>query len=251
MALTLDISSSTNQLLSGETATFTFTFSEELVLNETSAFTASDISAVTSEGESLGSFSDVTRDDTDPKIYTAKFTPTNNLIASGNVYIAFNSVRTVSGDGWQNRDALAPVSVVTKAIYSLTKPDGTSERISTPEGTGDASNSIQLKVSRTVIRGLQDRCSGMSLLMHPCQRTLPLQTPQTSQRRQHASPVVSSASQPTRRSRPSALVFPKIRNLNLMKPFASFFQRQVRKTALALKFSQSSQCGRVADNRRP
>ena len=149
MALTLDISSSTNRLLSGETATFTFTFSEELVLNETSAFTASDISAVTSEGESLGSFSDVTRDDTDPKIYTAKFTPTNNLIASGNVFIAFNSVRTVSGDGWQNRDALAPVSVVTKAIYSLTKPDGTSERISTPEGTGDASNSIQLKVSRT------------------------------------------------------------------------------------------------------
>ena len=114
MALTLDISSSTNQLLSGETATFTFTFSEELVLNESSAFTASDISAVTSEGDSLGTFSDVARDDTDPKIYTAKFTPTNNLIASGNVFIAFNSIRTVSGDGWQNRDALAPVSVVTK-----------------------------------------------------------------------------------------------------------------------------------------
>ena len=149
MALTLDISSSTNQLLSGETATFTFTFSEELVLNESSAFTASDISAVSDDDISLGTFSDVKKDDTNPKVYTAKFTPTNNLIASGNVFIAFNSVRTVSGDGWQNRDALFPVSIITKAIYSLTNTDGTSERVSVPEGTGDAANSIQLKVSRS------------------------------------------------------------------------------------------------------
>ena len=149
MALTLDISSSTNQLLSGETATFTFTFSEELVLNESSAFTASDISAVSDDDISLGTFSDVKKDDTNSKVYTAKFTPTNNLIASGNVFIAFNSVRTVSGDGWQNRDALFPVSIITKAIYSLTNTDGTSERVSVPEGTGDAANSIQLKVNRS------------------------------------------------------------------------------------------------------
>ena len=70
MALTLNISSSTDQLLSGETATFTFSFSEELVQNESSAFTATDISAVTDDGVSLGTFSDVQQDGTDPKIYT-------------------------------------------------------------------------------------------------------------------------------------------------------------------------------------
>ena len=98
MALTLDISSSTNQLLSGETATFTFTFSEELVLNESSAFTASDISAVSDDDISLGTFSDVKKDDTNPKVYTAKFTPTNNLIASGNVFIAFIRVWKMCAD---------------------------------------------------------------------------------------------------------------------------------------------------------
>ena len=46
MALTLNISSSTDRLLTGETATFTFSFSEELVQNESNAFTALDISAV-------------------------------------------------------------------------------------------------------------------------------------------------------------------------------------------------------------
>ena len=149
MALTLDISSSTSQLLSGETATFTFTFSEELVENESSAFQASDISATTDEGESLGSFSDVQKDETDPKVYTAIFTPANNLIAEGNVYIGFNSVRTISGEGWENRNALAPVSIITKTVYSLTKEDGTSDTVSVPEGTGDTSKTISLRVSRS------------------------------------------------------------------------------------------------------
>ena len=149
MALTLNISSSTDQLLSGETATFTFTFSEELVQNESSAFTATDISAVTDDGISLGTFSDVQQDGTDPKIYTAKFTPTDNLIAAGNVFIEFNSVRTVSGVGWENRSALSTINIITKAIYSLTNTDGTSDTITIPEGTGDASKTISLQVSRS------------------------------------------------------------------------------------------------------
>ena len=149
MALTLNITSSTDQLLTGETATFTFSFSEELVQNESSAFTASDISAVTDDGVSLGTFSDLQQDGTDPKIYTAKFTPTDNLIAAGNVFIAFNSVRTVSGVGWENRSALATINIITKAIYSLTNTDGTSDTITIPEGTGDAEKTISLQVSRS------------------------------------------------------------------------------------------------------
>ena len=149
MALTLNISSSTDQLLTGETATFTFSFSEELVQNESSAFTATDISALTEDGVSLGTFSDVQQDGTDPKIYTAKFTPADNLIASGNVFIEFNSVRTVSGVGWENRSALAAINIITKAIYSLTNTDGTSDTITIPEGTGDAAKTISLQVSRS------------------------------------------------------------------------------------------------------
>ena len=92
MALTLEITSSASELLNGETATFTFNFSEELVLNETSAFTSSDISAKTDDGISLGNFTDLQQSEADPTIYTATFTPTENLIASGNVFIAFNFI---------------------------------------------------------------------------------------------------------------------------------------------------------------
>ncbi|MFL2506120.1 MAG: tandem-95 repeat protein [Parasynechococcus sp.] len=149
MALTLEITSSASELLNGETATFTFNFSEELVLNETSAFTSSDISAKTDDGISLGNFTDLQQSEADPTIYTATFTPTENLIASGNVFIAFNSVRTVSGEGWENRDALAPVSIITKTIYALSNSEGTSDAITLEEGTEDSANPITFKISRS------------------------------------------------------------------------------------------------------
>ena len=149
MALTLEITSSASELLNGETATFTFNFSEELVLNETSAFTSSDISAKTDDDISLGNFTDLQQSEADPTIYTATFTPTENLIASGNVFIAFNSVRTVSGEGWENRDALAPVSIITKTIYTLSNSEGTSDAITLEEGTEDSANPITFKISRS------------------------------------------------------------------------------------------------------
>jgi hypothetical protein len=99
---TVAITRDTASLKAGETATLTFTFSEDVG----SSFTAGDISV---SGGTLGSLTQV-----DATHYTAVFTPTPGSTANGVVSVASGTFTDVAGNA--NADGLDATNSVTLAV---------------------------------------------------------------------------------------------------------------------------------------
>ena len=109
---TIAITSDKTSLIAGETATITFTLSEE-----SADFVATD---VTVNGGAIGA---LTRSSSDPKVYTATFTPTAGVIANSVISVASNKFSDAAGnynvDGSETNNS---ISLPTNTIPGDTTP---------------------------------------------------------------------------------------------------------------------------------
>ena len=105
-APTLVITPGASPLLAGQTSLITFTFSEDVG----TSFIASDI---TTTG---GSLAGLTVDLTNPKLYTATFTPTADANAGpGNISVAIGNFQDIAGNNNLVAASMAPLPYDTKA----------------------------------------------------------------------------------------------------------------------------------------
>jgi hypothetical protein len=131
---TIAITSDKPTLAAGDVATLTFTLSEA-----SSNFTASDV-AVT--GGTLGT---LTQSPTDPKVYTANFTPFVNSIVSSSVFV--DSAKFTDAAGNANTDGTDANNTVTMTTNTVV-PDTTEPTIAiTRNGSGTLSSSETITFS--------------------------------------------------------------------------------------------------------